>query len=59
MSISTLLSTSITNIDNMSTLLMAPQSTHCSYPPTSMIGLIAEHDRPYSQYGHLSMRVNF
>jgi hypothetical protein len=24
------------------------------YPPVSMIGQIAEHDRPFSEYGHLS-----
>jgi hypothetical protein len=36
--------------------LVTPLSTNCTYPPSSMIGSIADHDRPYAQYGHLSMR---
>ncbi len=60
MSIPTLSSTSITDVDDVSTLLMMPlvtTSTSTNYPPlpTSMDDLIAEHDRPYAEYGHLSM----
>ena len=25
----------------------------------AIVDLIAEHDRPYSEYGHFSMKVNF
>ncbi len=60
MSIQALLSTAIADIDDMSTLIMmspvpSTSSAMCPSLPTSMTDLIAEHDRPYSDYGHLSM----
>ncbi len=61
MAIPVLSSVPIPDIDNVSTSmllmpLVTPLSTNCTYPPSSMIGSIADHDRPYAQYGHLSMR---
>ena len=59
MSIPTLSGTSVTDIDDVSTLLMMPlvasTSMNCPSLSTSIGDLIAEHDRPYSKYGHLSM----
>ena len=34
-------------------------ANQCPYPPSSTVGLINDHDRPYSEYGHLSMTASF
>ena len=33
---------------------MIPSDIH-PYPPISMNGMVSEHDRPYAEYGHLSI----
>jgi len=56
-------STRTSDIDDVSKLIMMPMVTltsttttlTSSISSTSMIGLITEHDRPFSDYGHLSM----
>lgn len=57
-------STRTSDINDVSELIMMPMVTlastttlNSSISSTSMIGLIAEHDRPFSNYGHLSMMM--
>jgi hypothetical protein len=63
MSIPVRSSTATTDVDDVSTLMMMPlvtsTSTNGQSLDTSMSDLIAEHDRPYSEYGHLSMSQFF
>lgn len=41
-------------VDNMNDVSTAVP-TYSFYPPSSMFGYIADHDRPYAEYGHLGM----
>jgi hypothetical protein len=54
----TSINTSTTDIDDITTLLTMPlvTSTSTNNPSlsVSITDLIAEHDRPYADYGHLS-----
>ena len=38
---------------------MVPSNLSRPYPPLAMDGFIDEHDRPYSQYGHLGKYDSF
>jgi hypothetical protein len=42
------------NVNQTSTITIAAAGSH-PYPPINQTGQVAEHDRPYADYGHLSM----
>jgi hypothetical protein len=45
----------MTNVSPFMVITAIPMD--CPYPPHSMFGSIADHDRPYAEYGHLSMCI--